>query len=434
MYRVLLILLLQMPLVYGTDWFAYVVDSFNNQAIPINLVTQTPESPLATGEFPISTVITPDGSKAYVLNKGEPSRVPPEPGSVTVIDIASNTVKTTMALTSTLSFPFFPAGIAIAPDGKTVYVSGKDLTHKSYLIPLTTALEACDSPISLPYGFWGAVAITPDGKTAFVLKPERYGPLSGVIPITLADRKVGDTISIGQFLNSIAITPDGRYAYLTTNHPYLYQLDIASQSASAEIVLPSVGNDIAITPDGKTAYITSWNGDEALVLPLDLKTQLPLTPIDTSPYVPREIAIAPDGATAYITIDDGILPISLKTQKFGNPIETIGYGLAITPDQAPLAHFTVQPARKGSDTMFDASASSTPTGTLTSYAWDFGDGRTATYSLPTASHVYKKKGHYTVSLSVTNSAGTSGSQTFTGKTVSNNGGPSATFTQSIQIP
>jgi PKD repeat protein len=88
----------------------------------------------------------------------------------------------------------------------------------------------------------------------------------------------------------------------------------------------------------------------------------------------------------------------------------------------------------GSPTAFDASASSAPVGTIASYAWNFGDGTTATTSSPTIAHNFAGPGPYPVNLTVTDSAGTSTTQTFTGQTVSNNGGPSATAFQFVGSP
>jgi len=51
-----------------------------------------------------------------------------------------------------------------------------------------------------------------------------------------------------------------------------------------------------------------------------------------------------------------------------------------------------------------------------------------------APHTYGIEKSYTVTLTVVNTAGTSTSQTFTGKTASNNGGSSAIFSQVIDIP
>ena len=67
------------------------------------------------------------------------------------------------------------------------------------------------------------------------------------------------------------------------------------------------------------------------------------------------------------------------------------------------------------------------------YAWNFGDGRTGLTTSPTVSHTYAAAGTYTVTLTVTDSAGTSTTQVFTGQTMSRNGGPSAQRTKTVTI-
>jgi subtilisin len=56
---------------------------------------------------------------------------------------------------------------------------------------------------------------------------------------------------------------------------------------------------------------------------------------------------------------------------------------------------------------FNASKSSSEEG-IASYSWDFGDGATATFAVPTATHVYTKAGNYSVTLVVTDTYGGKG--------------------------
>ena len=106
----------------------------------------------------------------------------------------------------------------------------------------------------------------------------------------------------------------------------------------------------------------------------------------------------------------------------------------ITPDQAPVAYFSASQGVSGQPTVFDASASVSPVGSIVLYAWDFGDGSPVqTTNVPTISHTYAQSGNFLVTLTVTNSAGTSTTQNFTGQVMLNNGGPSAVITHNVTI-
>ena len=76
------------------------------------------------------------------------------------------------------------------------------------------------------------------------------------------------------------------------------------------------------------------------------------------------------------------------------------------------------------------SFSNTSTGTITSYAWDFGDGGTSTAAAP--SHSYAAAGTYTVSLTVTGPGG-SNTQTRNNYVTATAAAPVAQFTGSPDV-
>ena len=65
-------------------------------------------------------------------------------------------------------------------------------------------------------------------------------------------------------------------------------------------------------------------------------------------------------------------------------------GCALLGNLNPIASFTAAPSTGPSPLSvdFDASASSDPDGTIAAYVWDFGDGQTASLTVPTLTYVY----------------------------------------------
>ena len=80
---------------------------------------------------------------------------------------------------------------------------------------------------------------------------------------------------------------------------------------------------------------------------------------------------------------------------------------------APAASFTASPETGTAPltVAFDAAASTDPDGSISGYAWNFGDGSTG--SGVNATHTFVAGGSYTVTLTVTDSAGATGTTTRT---------------------
>jgi len=90
-----------------------------------------------------------------------------------------------------------------------------------------------------------------------------------------------------------------------------------------------------------------------------------------------------------------------------------GGGDTPLPPTGVTASFTATPSSGVAplDVSFDGSASSTQSGTITAYEWDFGDGGSVVTAAAATSHRYTQSGSYTARLTVRTSVNTSASAT-----------------------
>jgi len=107
---------------------------------------------------------------------------------------------------------------------------------------------------------------------------------------------------------------------------------------------------------------------------------------------------------------------------------TVTHSVTVTaPNVAPTAAFTSTATNLGVAT--DATSSTDSDGSIVSYAWDFGDSSTA--SGVTASHTYAAAGTFTISLTVTDNKGATGTVTHPVSVLAANVSPTAAFTSTV---
>lgn len=140
-----------------------------------------------TGTQSFGIAASPDSSKVYVTNSLQ--------STVSVIDTATNTVTSTIALAANA----FPRGVIFSPSGTRAYVAQQGLS--SLAVIDTTGIPAVISTIALstgkdPYN----VAITPDGLFAYVT--QTLDNTVAVVDLTL---NTFTTVSVGTFPYDVKI-------------------------------------------------------------------------------------------------------------------------------------------------------------------------------------------------------------------------------------
>src|ERR1035437_410068 len=95
----------------GAAPFAYIKSSLNNTVSVIDTATNNITATVNVGKQPFRVVVSSDGKKVYVVNR--------KSNFVSVIDTGTNTVATTVYVGQGESVN----GVAVTPDGKKVYVT-----------------------------------------------------------------------------------------------------------------------------------------------------------------------------------------------------------------------------------------------------------------------------------------------------------------------
>lgn len=385
-------------------WTAYVVNNLDNTVTPINLATLVAGPAIPVGAGPDAVAITPDATTAYVANG--------DANTVTPINTATKAAGPAIPVGSD------PVSIAITPDGATAWVAN---TGNSTVTPINVATNTAGAPITIASGANG-VTVSPDGATLYVTgDPD-------ITPINLATNTVGASFVNATNPRATAITPNGAKLLTTNTNNFATVQDTATHARTTATPPNALAGDVAITPNGATAYVAYTAPGEGGLVPVDIASGNPGAKINTG-KTGFGAAITPDGKTVIVTnlFAHSVTLVSTATNTAGATIQvgTNPFAVAMTPDQAPIARLHVARAPLGQPATLDASASTTPFGTRTAYVWNFGDGTKTITLSPITQHVYNEATD-TASVTVINSANTSTGQTFTGRTVSNNGGASAT--------
>lgn len=415
----------------------------------LDIATDGSLSPVGT--FPTAgmnvrgVTMTPDGAHLYAANTG-------------ANNVAAFSVTSTGALTTVAGSPFgstvsSPRGAAVAPDGQHLYVvnGGGNAIAAFEFGASGGILPIAGSPyLSGPAVF--GLAMTPDGRYLYATSGSSiYGFAVGSGGVLSA--LPGPTLATPNAA-ALAVTPDGQRLYVTGVAPtnQLNGFTIGADGALTPIAgLPRASGanplGIGVTPDGRHLYVT--NLGDANVSGFDIGATGALTPTADSPVTtgsnPADVATTPDGKHLYVSRENNFIAAydvdaagtltPITDSPFQSGVQSPSFeSLAVTPDQGPTAAFTASPLPSEFPSVFDASASSDPDGTVARYDWDFGDGQSAPDGGPTPSHTYLAPGSYTVTLVVSDNEGCSTTFVYTGQVASCNGGAKALARQVVSVP
>jgi YVTN family beta-propeller protein len=365
--------------------------------------------PVEAGDGPTSVAITPDGRYAYVTDVfGE---------SVTVIETGLR--RNVATIEEVGEEPF---GIAITPDGKYAYVTARG-GNEVTVISTQTKKVVRSIPVGLePTG----VAISPTGKFAYVANYlDNDIEVINTETMTLAP---GGPIKVGEGPMGIEFTPGGTAYVVDQVGKEVSAIATATGKVTGIALSEESGEPrgITISPDGTEAYVVGLGSGPISVI--NTGANKVTREIEVAGER-QEVAFAANGKTVYVTENDPqqVQTINVETGKVsGSSITLPGEfptGIALTPDQSPVAAFTSPSATAGIPTPFDGSASTDADGSIASYSWTFEDGRDA--SGVAALHTFLTPGLFNAKLTVVDDEGCGEAMVFTGRTAYCSGGKSS---------
>lgn len=405
------------------DWVGYITHGLSasgDSLIPFKLSEgrEVPE-PTALDGFSYGLAISQNSNRLYATSSDYIAN-----HKIVILDIAKN------QLINQISLSAPPVDIAINSNGQKGYV-----IYGAQLAEINLLNSKINFEMGLPYDA-ARLIISPDNKTGYVTHYYK----NGLSVVDLESRCVIKFIKLARPY-ALAIHPNGKTLYVCTDNKIGYCIETTHYKTIDKFHVSFEPYSIAINPNGKEAYIANFAADNVSVLNLE-KNYIACNPISVGKG-PISIAVTPDGKFGYVVnyISGTVTPIDLIAHKALEDIKTgeYPYAIVITPDQSPIANFTATLATPVYLTVnFDASASITPVGEITKYTWIFENndlpGSVVTTPNPTISHTFSTPGFYSVTLTVTNSAGTSTTQVFTGNTMSRNGSSLATTTKQVSVP
>ncbi len=214
------------------------------------------------GTGPIGIAISPDGTSLYVANSNSKSSI--GTGAVSVYTRDQNS--------GTLTFQEeVPAGksahdVIVSPDGNNVYVANfnsntvleYERNSESGSLGNSTSQAAGTNP--------HALAMSPDGKSLYVTDSEPNGKVVLFARNGAGSLSEQEAVSAGEYTENVAVSPDGNSVYATSfTSRNLAQFSRNVKTGALEPLsgpAPPAGSKpegIAASPDGKNIYVADYN-------------------------------------------------------------------------------------------------------------------------------------------------------------------------------
>ncbi len=310
----------------------------NNGALTIiDTATNRVAAQLTTAPGPIGVAITPNGQKAYFVTSNSLGTT-----DLFSVDLTTNT------LAPVAQLPDQAFSLVLSPDGTKAYVVvvGNAANNHGSLQRVDLASGAVTGSVVLgddPE----CLAITPDGKTLYITDFLD----SSVFVVPTATLQVSTQIRVGGAPFGIAVTPDGRHVWAANvADSNISVIDTATNQVTATFFGGTGNNAVGFTPDGTHAYVPDG---EFSTSSINKGTRVSV--VDTATLTETQTIAVGTGAAAlgnFIgpapatppapSLLSAVLPSSRSVQE-GHPATVLATMLNATPDMLNNCQIALQP-------------------------------------------------------------------------------------------
>jgi YVTN family beta-propeller protein len=278
----------------GTAPVAYL----SNDAGPIVLAVDTSSSSSQPASIPVGmktygVAVAPKGAKVYITGWSFSSL-----GTLYAIDTATRAV-------TPVTVGMYPRGVAVSRDGSRVYVANAMSRTVSVIDAATnTVVATVNGFLGLPWG----ITVSPVSNRLYVTTV--YGNYAVVVVDTTTNQIVTGVPDLGGVAMGIAVSPDGTRLYVADYYtlgpsgrvwvidPTLIDGSPRSVVATVTVGLQPFG--IAVTPDSKHVYVSNSGGNTVSVIDAATVSAGASSPMITVGTSPQGVSVSADGGTVFV--------------------------------------------------------------------------------------------------------------------------------------
>jgi DNA-binding beta-propeller fold protein YncE len=254
---------------------------------------------LLLGDFPVSLALHPSGRWLAVLHAGYGQH------EVRIVDLPHQKIMTSV------SIPQSFYGLCFSPDGRFLYASGGEyeVVHAyefqdGYLFHHKAIAIVPETTKFIP----GGLAVSPDGKTLFAAGT--WGDAVCIVPLDTPDKRHLIKLSKNSYPYACLVDPTGKRLFVSLwNKAAVGIIDLGEKRLIGSWPTEKHPTEMALSPNGKTLYVACANSTKVSVLDVvsgkGLETiACALYPTAPAGNTPSSLSLTPDGQLLFVANAD----------------------------------------------------------------------------------------------------------------------------------